>query len=210
MGDDSKKNPQWVEHGLRIKALRQAKGMTQGELQAIIRPDSSGHQTIQKIEKGEQSIGRDAVRLAQALDVTPEYLVSAPPRVRQVPLFGDVGVGGEYAWHAGSGRWMEIKKVDAPVGDMEVTGSVRVVGDSLQAAGYWDGDLLFFKFKGDPIEEVIGKRVIVQERGGGAFLGVLKDGARQGRYLFKSLVGDTPVREVAVEWAARIRWHQQG
>lgn len=209
MGDNNGNSR--TETGRRIRLRRELVKMSQTRLQEIVWPEREGHQTVQKIEDGMRDVtGEELVKIAQAIDTTPEFLVNAAPRARQVALFGDVGVGGEYAWHADSGRWMEIKKIDAPLGDLEVSGAVRVVGKHLEDAGYWDGDLLFFKFKGDPLDGVLGKRAIVQLRDGGAFVGVLMSGARPGRYLFRSFVKDEPVREVAVEWAARIRWHQQG
>jgi transcriptional regulator with XRE-family HTH domain len=213
MGDEHDKRN--AEIGRAIAARRMAIGMSQTDLSLRVFGKEE-HQTIQKIEnhdkhgKHRKVSADEIVKIAEALDTTTEFLLSARPRPRQVALYGDVGAGGEYVWHARAGRWMEIRKIDAPLGDHEVTAAVRVEGDHLQSAGYWDGDTLYFRFKGDPLEDALGKRAIVQMRDGGAFLGVLTDGARPGRYLFRSILGNEPVREVAVEWAARIRWHQQG
>ncbi len=171
---------------------------------------SSDHQTIQKIENGDRGVSADELlRISEILDIDPRALVGIEAKRHSVPLFGDVGVGGEYYAHAGSGRWMEIKRVTAPLGDEAVNGCVRVEGKHLEGAGYWHGDLLFFKFPGDPVDEILGRRCIVQIRDGSAFVGVLTTGAHQGRYLLRSLIPGEATREVAVEWAARIRWHQQ-
>jgi transcriptional regulator with XRE-family HTH domain len=197
------------ELGKRIKAMREAKpGMTQTKLGLAC--GWHDHQYIQKIENGDREVkGHELVKIAQALDTDPASLVGEPAKRRQVSYFGDVGRGGEYFAHAGSGRWMEISKVDAPIGDERVNASVRIVGNHLEEAGYLDGDMLFFCFPGDAPDEIVGKRCMVQLRGSSeALLGVLTPGSRPGKYWLRPLAPGLTSREVSIEWAARIRWHQ--
>lgn len=200
------------EIGRRILERREAMSpkVTQTDLNEAVFGKRE-HQTIQKIEKGDRGVtGEELVKISEVLDIDPRILVGRTMKRRQVPLLGDVGIGGEYFAHAGVGRWMEIKKVDAPLGDETVNAALRVVGKHLEAYGYWEGDMLYFRHPGDPVDDILGQRCIVQLRDSTtALLGVLSKGVRPGRYLFKSVITDEPTREVAVEWAARIRWHQQ-
>lgn len=205
---------EWVGH--RIKRVREKRGMSLRELYEAtgIGDQNHPHQTLQKIETGPPGTaggrnvsGEELAKIAQALDTTVEHLLGLPARRRLVACYGEIGHGGEY-FPSSRGRWMEIRKLDAPVGDEEVDAVLQVTGDYLRAANYWSGDLLYFKFKGEPLNQALGKRCIVQLRDGGpAILGVLDEGSRAGVYKLTPLAGG-PSREVQVEWAARIRWQQ--
>jgi transcriptional regulator with XRE-family HTH domain len=191
--------------GRRVREFRLARKLTLEDV-----ADQMGwgpkHQYVQKIEKGARGIsGEEIHKLARILDVTIEQLLGLPARHRLVSLLGEIGRGGEYYAHPRSGRWMEIEKVVAPLGDEEVNASVRVVGAHMSPY-YFDGDLLFFRFPGDPdINALIGKRCIVQVRDDKACVAVLEAGARRDRYSLRVIGGET-MPNVQIEWAAKIRW----
>jgi len=80
--------------GGRVRALRQAKGLSQAELSRQI----GRHQTaIGPYERDEYMPARSVVeRLAEALDTSPEYLYfGRSPQQTAIPLAGRVGAAGE-------------------------------------------------------------------------------------------------------------------
>lgn len=85
-----------IGFGARLRALRVARQMSQGELGRQI----GRHQTsIGPYERGEYAPPRDVVeRLAVALDTTPEYLLfGRDPRRIVLPVIGRAGIAGTVA-----------------------------------------------------------------------------------------------------------------
>lgn len=222
--DKHEKDPELVALGQRVRARRYemhdraglsvddiCRAMSErGNASFANKDGSPRHQPYYDTENGKRELSAKEIQdLAEILDSTPEKLLGLPPRRRQVSLLGEVGRGGEYCFSARWGRWMEIEKINAPLGDEEVNAALRVVGDDLRPFGYWDGDVLYFRYPGDDLAGIAGKRCIVQIRNGTAYVGLLQPGATRGRYRLQVFGGAT-LPDIEIEWAARIRWHEQG
>lgn len=209
--DKERKKQRRREIGHLVRQARERiDGMTQTKLSTIVF-GIDDHQTVEKIENGKRGTTADELaKIAETLDTTQDKLLGRSTRRRQVSLLGEVGRHGMYYAGARSGRWMEIKKIDAPVGDELVNAAVRIVGNDLVAAGYCDGDTLYFMARGDgSTAALMGKRCIVQLRDSEAFVGIVSAGSKKDHFRVQVLGGDI-LSDVQIEWAAKVLWHQQG
>lgn len=139
----------------RIKGLRKNLGLTQVELGKKVGVTGA---TINKYETGlTVNIKRSMiVKLAQALDTTPGYLmgwensdVSGFPRVEPLPIFKRVPIIGEIA--CGEPILAE-ENYDGEAGvdeRIKADFALRCKGDSMINARIFDGDLVFIKAQED-------------------------------------------------------------
>lgn len=190
-----------------LKNARKAAGLTQAEL---ARRAGVAQQLIGQLERGEVRSTKAVYRIAEILNVPANVidptLPSGSNHYPSVPLVGYVGAGSQVLalddHHKGAG----LEEVEAPPGGASrSTVAVRVRGDSMMPA-YMDGDLLYYDTKHDgDFTHLIGRECVVALADGRVFVKRLHRGSQPGRWLLVSHNG-TPVEDVEIAWAARVKW----
>jgi hypothetical protein len=159
-------------------------------------------QVVQHLLSGRNTFSKHLPAIAQALDVTTDWLVTGrnlrPRRLVEALLVGKVGAGSEII------RFDEgtvLAGVEPPPG-MEAANVAEISGDSQYPLQ--EGWLIFYgpEHQGVP-EDCIGKLCVVQVKDGPTLLKTLKRGSRKA--LFRLESWNAPPREdVKLEWAARV------
>lgn len=138
--------------GARLRALRLARSLSQGELARRI----GRHQTsIGPYERGEYAPPREVLeRLAQALETTPEYLLfGRDPRRITLPVVGRTGPGGLIA---------DVPPTTPPVRLADEGLSVLLVTDDSMAPRLCAGQLALVRSPPLPASECLGRDALVE------------------------------------------------
>jgi phage repressor protein C with HTH and peptisase S24 domain len=207
-----KKNRPSAEPALpnRIREHRERLDLTVEEL-AELAGTTAG--TISKLETGRMHLSLKwmqiiATALSKADNATiaaGDLLPHSETRTLTVPLVGYVGAGDMYYPDPQAGPWVGFEEVEAPPGADGVR-AVRVSGKSMEPH-YRHGWLVYFKPDGNPDESIfLDDDCIVQLRDGRAYLKHVVRGSKRGRYTLESYGGDPPIRDVEIEWVARVEW----
>lgn len=141
-----------IGFGARLRALRLARSLSQGELARQI----GRHQTsIGPYERGEYAPPRGVLeRLAQALDTTPEYLLfGRDPRRITVPLVGRAGPGGLVA---------ELAPTTPPVRLADELLSALLIADDAMAPRLRSGQIALVRAVAVPAGDCLGRDALVE------------------------------------------------
>lgn len=184
---------------VRIRELRRAAGLSQGELARAI--GEKNYQTLQKIEKGQRRLdmGR-AKKIAEVLRCSVNDLDDELTEFEEtVPIVGYVGQGGEVRYFDDVGR---ADRADAY--GLQGTVAITVQGDVL-----WpfcdDGDLVYYyPDDTDDPPTIYGKKAVVRLRDGRTMVKRVYAGRRAGTYRLEAF-NAPPIEDVEIEWAAKVR-----
>lgn len=180
----------------RIKELRRAAGMTQQELADRIDADLS---TAWRYEHGVADLFKDkAKEIARVLGLkSPEQLIYGPPP--QVELLGDIGAGAQVFPLDSANEWL-----DPPPGLAEGF-ALRVVGRSMMPV-YRPNDILFVERRSHVSPDVIGQDCCVQVKDGPRLVKRVHSGHAKGFFRLYSYDTQDESDDVALDWAAPVRW----
>lgn len=189
----------------KLRDARQAKGWSQSELarKAGVKP-----QTIQSIESGKTRQPANIVKIAEALSVTAEFLMSPNdnpsgngPDKRTTPIIGVVQAGtAAIDYSVGQG---ELGEVDRPAMATFNTVALEVRGESM-GGRIEHGDIVYYDERREPVTpDLFGRLCIVGATDGRVMLKKLQNGSRPGRFHLISYSAD-PEFDVPVDWAARV------
>lgn len=162
----------------------------------------SGH------ENGQRGIkDSELAQYAGAFKVSLAWLAygEGPPAANSTaPLVGIVGAGAEIYpiddFEKGGG----LDEVEAPFSDAGSLVAVEVRGDSMWPA-YHEGDFIFYRDRHDAdLEGLVGRECIVRLADGRTFIKTIERGSNPGFWTLISY-NAPPLRDVVVEWAARVR-----
>lgn len=151
-----------------------------------------------KIDVKGQQLGTLAA-LAPVLKISLTQLLSGEALV---PLVGYVGAGAEtHRFAEGQGPF---DMVPAPDGATENTVAVEVRGTSLGQA--FDGWYVFYDQIFDPpTTGLLGRLCVVGLADGRVLVKTLRSGHLPGRHTLESNVGEPPIYDVEILWAAMVR-----
>lgn len=128
-----------LEVGLRIRRLREERGMTQDELGRMI--GFKSRSSINKIEMGERSLTQSKIKaIADALRVSPLYIMGWDKpllKPQQVPLLGEIACGVPIYTNQ---EYTIVFESDVPCDFC-----LRAKGDSMIGARIHDGDIVFIR-----------------------------------------------------------------
>jgi SOS-response transcriptional repressor LexA len=156
-------------------------------------------------------------RLAEVLGTTPEWLLTgkdphglADGGASRVPVVGYVGAGAEvYAIDdVAMGGSLVEDGVELPF--FGVSGAVCVIvrGDSMEPA-YHDGDMLIYDDRRDgDYGDLINRECVVQLADGRTYVKILLRGSQPGLWTLISH-NASPISDVPIAWAARVKWVQK-
>lgn len=180
----------------RIKALRRSAGMTQQDLADRLGVDKS---TVWRYESGALDLfQKSASEIARVLGVvSPEHLLTSFPD--PVRLIGNVGAGAEVIPLDDETIW-----IDAPPGLHEPM-AVEVVGRSMMPV-YRPRDVLFAERRDRAADDVIGQDCIVQVTDGRRLVKRVQRGHIKGMYRLYSYDTQDETDDLALDWAAPVRW----
>lgn len=144
-----------------------------------------------------------AQKIASAVGYSLDELYSSATReVGSIFVQGTTSGGEVFSEFAGLGRHFEVDLLQPNSVFVEVS------GDELLPS-FRRGDVIGgTRFTGANLDNLIGLECLVAERGGaGRWVKVLARGGKPGRYDLRSLrPGQPDLTNVAIEWAAPIRW----
>ena len=165
-------------------------------------------------ERAEQAGGRDygpdeATMYARRFGVTPEWLLTGrepfpagedPPKPK-VNVIGYVGAGAEaHIYDVPPG---DLDEVDAPPGSNEATVAVEIRGNSL--GPFFNRWLVFYDDIRRPVTpDLIGQLCVVGLEDGRVLIKQVQRGKADRLYELLSQT-EPPIRDVAVDWAAKVR-----
>ncbi|MGJ0505635.1 MAG: helix-turn-helix domain-containing protein [Methylocystis sp.] len=181
-----------------MKSLRKAAKKTQAQVAEAMGLSKSGYV---KIEDGVRRLNSRYIALAaKALGVREAEIIEEDPR--QVSLVGYVGAGAEtHRFADGQGPF---DMVSAPDGASENTVAVEVRGLSLGPA--FDGWYVYYdEVRDPPTASLLGRLCVVGLADGRVLVKILRTGHLKGRYTLESNVGELPIYDAEVLWAARVR-----
>lgn len=169
-------------------------------------------QTYLAHENGSRGLRRDsAQRYAQKFRVSLAWLLTGKgvPRdgaSRLIPVVGHVGAGAEIFGLDDAIKGGGLDEIEAPPGAGPNAIAVKVRGDSMLPA-YHDGDVIIYdeRREGASIGEFTGRECVVRVEDGRTFIKSLAGGSRPGLWTLWSY-NAAPMHDVALEWAARVRW----
>lgn len=188
----------------RLKKARDDAGLTQAEL---AKRAGVSQQAIGEIERGAVRSTKSIYKIANALNVSVNYLDPAIPSTQTgghlVPVVGYVGAGAEIFTIDDHQKGAGLEEVEAPPGAGVSVVALRVRGASMVPA-YKDGDLIFYDSKEDgDISHLAGKDCVVHLDDGRTYLKELR--RSNGDYWLHSHNAD-PILHPRIIWAARVRW----
>lgn len=160
--------------------------------------------TYKSHEGGLRGISLDAARrYARAFRVSPAWLYTGEGDVKPtVPLVGFVSVGGEI-FPFDDEQAIGMDEVEAPpIYDPDTVG-VRV-GQGLFPAHH-EGDIIYYKRQVTDPNRLIGRECVVKLTDGRMFVKILERGSKEGLFTLTSY-NVPPLRDQAIEWAARVTW----
>lgn len=189
------------DRGLKDAPLSEAAGLHQ----SFIRDLKRGKAASPKLSS--------AVRIAQALDMTVEEVMSwadgRPDDGATIAIAGKVGAGAQVpvfdAYPKGGGPQVECPPGLSPHGIV----AVEVEGDSMEPV-YSDGDLLFYSRNGhDSVpSDIVGHRCVCEDEDGMGWVKQVKTGDEPGLFHLISLnPGANNIWNVRLKWAARVLLH---
>ncbi len=176
-----------IGFGARLRALRLARSLSQGELARRI----GRHQTsIGPYERGEYAPPRDVLeRLAQALETTPEYLLfGRDPRHVALPVIGRAGPGGLV---------IELAPTTPPVRLADELLSALLIADDAMAPRLRVGQIALVRTTAMPADDCLGRDAVVELADGRRLLRQVLPGAEAARFDLALASGAT-LRSVAV------------
>ena len=177
--------------GSRIKAARLARGWSTYDL---ARASGVFQSAIHRIEAKDLSVSKHIPALFSALNIEEGAL-------RVIALVGVVGAGATIL------PMDSLGYVEAPPGVAGPnTVAVLVKGNSMLPV-YRDGDIIYYDKHENPAD-LIGRDVVVELEDGRCMLKQLMPGPTSGHYTLLSHNAD-PIVDVALCWAARVRWVQK-
>jgi phage repressor protein C with HTH and peptisase S24 domain len=158
-------------------------------------------------ENGDRNPSRKkAIQYAKAYKVRWEWILEGEgqPMIRhpvRPEVQGEVGAGAEIrpVDDARTGQ-----DTDLPPGAAVDIVPVIVRGDSMYPR-YFDGETLYYLPEQRPPEEMIGREAVVKLSDGRIFVKIIKKGSRRNRFNLESW-NASPIENVAIEWAAPVRW----
>jgi transcriptional regulator with XRE-family HTH domain len=184
--------------GNNLKRLRKAAGKTQVQVAEAMGLSKGGYV---KIEDGDRRLTADYIsRAARALGVREAEIIQ--DTAFPVPVVGYVGAGAEtHPLAEGQGPF---DMVAAPDGATENTVAVEVRGVSLGPA--FDGWYVYYdEVRDPPTTSLLGRLCVVGLADGRVLVKILRRGQLKGRYTLESNVGELPIYDAEVSWAARVR-----
>ncbi|CAL8981571.1 hypothetical protein RHODOP_04504 [Rhodoplanes sp. P11] len=154
------------------------------------------------------------VALARVLETTPQWLMTgdgpetigeselpAPPDRLLVPIKGYVGAGAETHYYAVAQG--DLDEVEAPDGSTPDTVAVEIRGESL--GSLFDRWLIFYDDVRRPVtDDLIGKLCVVGLADDRILVKRIRRG-RNGLFDLESNRDDDTIKNVKVEWAAKVR-----
>lgn len=173
--------------GARLRALRLARSLSQGELARRI----GRHQTsIGPYERGEYAPPRTVLeRLAQALDTTPEYLLfGRDPRRIALPVIGRAGPGGLV---------VELAPTTPPVRLADELLAALLIADDGMAPRLRAGQIALVRASAMPAGDCLGRDAVVELEDGRRLLRQVLPGAEPARFDLALASGAT-LRAIAV------------
>jgi transcriptional regulator with XRE-family HTH domain len=189
----------------KVRERREAKGWSQSELarRVGVKP-----QTIQSIEAGKTQKPANIVKIAEALSVTAEFLMSPENggagdghNQSTTPVIGVVQAGtAAIDYSIGQG---ELGEVERPPMATFNTVALEVRGDSM-GGRIEHGDVVYYDERREPVTaDLFGRLCIVGASDGRVMLKKLQPGSRPGRFHLISYSAD-PEFDVPVDWAAKV------
>ena len=156
-------------------------------------------------------------RLAKVLGTSQEWLLTGRDPLAsgqsvssRVPVVGYVGAGAEvYSIDdVAMGASLDEDGVELPFFGVSGAVSVIVRGDSMEPA-YHDGDLLIYDDRRDgDYSDLINRECVVQLADGRTYVKILLKGSEPGLWTLISH-NASPISDVPIAWAARVKWVQK-
>lgn len=184
-----------------LKRLRTKAGMT---LEELSEKTGISVSQISRYESGERDPYLRHLRaLAEVFDV-PVAIIAEDQRM--IPVIGYVGAGAEILGVDDYAQGDGMDHIDAPPGIPPNAIAVRVRGDSMLPV-FHDGDHIIYdeQLRGRDIAHHVGRECVARLLDGRTFIKTLARGSRDGLWTLWSY-NAAPMNDVALEWAARVRW----
>ena len=195
-------------------ALEHALKVTGRSLRAVAMSADVSYDQLKSLRQGKSQRTNvdDAVKVAKAFGVTLEefYAGSLDGKPRVIAVAGKVGAGARVdlvdAYAKGAGDYHVLCPTQLQPTNIV---AVEVAGDSMEPV-YSEGDLLFYtRISHDGVpSEAIGKKCVVEDTAGNAWVKYLKAGEQPGTFSLISLnTTGANMHDVKLAWAAPVRLH---
>lgn len=180
------------ERGLTLNGWAVAAGLSEGGLRDFFNGKSNS------------LTDKTYVKLAAAIDVSPDVLRGDAREPIELPLWGYAGAGEKVHPFDGDDA-PPIDTVEAPPG-LKNGAAVIVRGESMLPR-LQDGDVLFFELRESDPMRLLNEECVLRVKDGPWLVKRLTRGTRRNRYHLVSINPAVPVMEdQLVEWAAAIQW----
>lgn len=183
---------------LNLQLAREVAGLTQDQLGEMA---GTSQVQIGRLERGERKLTKEwADRLAPHLGVSPAYLLGVEGVTSVV---GYVGAGGYAEYIEGA----DLGQAPRPPGFSANGVALQVRGDSMPGVAE-DNWLIYYDERFDaPSEDMFGQLCVVQIEGGPVLVKRLYRGGLPGTFdLVSSSASYEPIRNVHVQWIAKVDW----
>jgi transcriptional regulator with XRE-family HTH domain len=194
----------------RLKAIRQAKGLSLEKLAALV---NTSRGQIYQLENGLRKLSHDwMIRLANALKCAPEDLIRSP----LVPIIGEVGAGGEVypiddlpllprKIDPSEQDYLNCEWIDGPPGVYPAgVVALRVTGPSMKP--YMPpGTIVYYaeRFENGAPDHCLSSLCVVQLRDGRTLVKLVRKSHLHGRFDLQSYNMDT-ITDVELAWCAPV------
>lgn len=183
---------------LRIKEILKSRNMTGRDFADAM--DIDAGQASRFINGKRRANTEFLTSAARVLGVTVSDLFER----LQVPIVGYVGAGAEVYAYDDHEKGAGLDYIDAPPGCPANAIAVKVRGDSMYPV-YPEGDILVYDGQQRHIQELYGKRCIIGMPDGRRFVKTVEQGSSDVTVTLSSF-NAPPMKDVVIEWAARILW----
>lgn len=151
------------------------------------------------------------VALSEALECSVDFLLgldeaTGSPSVRTLNVIGYIGAGAEFHGLDGYAKGSGMEDIDAPPGCGPDAVALIIRGDSMFPV-YKDADILIYDEKRTDIDSFINQECVCRLADGRTLLKTVERGLEDFHTL--TSFNSPPIRDVALEWVAKIKWVQK-
>lgn len=192
--------------GNRVKERRLELGLSQDDLAKLVK---TSQQSIGLIERGERRRPRKLKELADALNVSQDWLLGNTDAMSVesgllIPVVGYVGAGAEFDFIDDYEKGAGFETVEAPPGTPRNAIAVMIRGKS-EYPVYDDGDILLYWSIRYDVDSFLNTRCVCRLADGRTVIKTPTRGSQNGLFTLLSF-NAPPIEDVVLEWCAKIKW----